>query len=98
MIINYLKLGVVATVVVATLYFIHIQREIGKDKALEDVRKENQHAAEQADDHNAKFLECIQSSGLFDFYTGKCARTSSSDWIFSDWFTGKDDPRPKQDR
>lgn len=97
MIINYYKLGLVAAVLAATFYFIHIQREIGADKALENIQKDNRNATQEADNRESDFINCINSGGVhFDFHTGKCSGSEKRYWFIPDWFYGQDHSGSKQ--
>ncbi|QWY83533.1 hypothetical protein [Rhizobium phage RHph_X2_28B] len=98
MIINWLKVGMVAAGVAAILYAAHLIREEGAEDERAKIQKENQDAGNNAEKRRSKLHMCIESGGMYDFYTGKCSGAKTSLRLLPSWIYGTQPPGPELDR
>lgn len=96
MIINWLRVGMVAASIAAIAYGTYIVRERGAESERAKIEKENLNAGTNAEKYRSKLHDCLESGGMYDFYTGKCSGVKTRLRILPSWFNGEDTPRSKQ--
>lgn len=67
-------MALAAVALIAAVIFLVDRR--ATDRALEDVERQNNEAADQSDRARGAYVVCIDGGGLWDYGAGKCKRAA----------------------
>lgn len=67
---RFLGLGAAVAGVLFAAFYIY---DKGGDNVREDLRRQNDRAADTADGRAMSYSDCDKRGGVYDFYTGKCS-------------------------